>query len=385
MEFLQNELDELKRKKICRLLETVACSGPARIRAAGDRLLDFSSNNYLGLTAHPRVLRESALAIRRWGTGSGASRLLSGNLKIHEDLEAKIAAFKGEEAAAVFSSGYMAALGAVTSLVGEKDAVLVDRLNHASLIDAARLSRAKFWVYPHRDAAALDDLLGRAKGYRRRLVVTDSYFSMDGDIAPLGRIAEVCRRRGALLMVDEAHATGVFGKRGSGLTEHFGLTGTIDVVMGTLSKALASVGGYVAGKAVLKRYLVTRSRQFIYTTAPSPAASGAAYGAIGVIEKHPEIRERYWEKIRRTRGSLEALGFDLMDSEGPVVPVLIGDTARAVRAAAFLRRHGIFAPAIRPPTVPNRTDRIRLSLTAAHTEEDLGRLIAALQKMRKRL
>ncbi len=360
----------------------VDASGASRLRIRGRQFLNFSSNNYLGLTTHPRVLKESALAIRQWGTGSGASRLLSGNLKIHEDLENKIAEFKNEEAATVFSSGYLAGLGAVTALVGEKDVVLVDRLNHASLIDAAKLSRAKLWVYPHRDLEALDDLLAKSKSYRRRMVLTDSYFSMDGDVAPLKPIAALCRRHEAILMVDEAHATGVFGKKGGGLTEHFGLTGKIDVVMGTLSKALASVGGYVAGKAVLKDYLITRCREFIYTTAPSPAASAAAYGALCVIREHPQIRERYWNKIRGVRKAVGSLGFNLMDSEGPVIPILIGDTERTLRAAAFLRKQGIFAPAIRPPTVPKKTDRIRLSLTAAHTGKDLDRLLEVLRKMR---
>jgi len=334
------------------------------------------------LATHPRIAGKAAAAVRVWGTGSGASRLLSGNLSIHAELEKKLAVFKREETATVFSSGYLANLGVVTALLNEKDVVLVDRLNHSSLIDAARLSGAKLRVYPHRDVSSLDRFLAGAKGFRRRLVLTDAYFSMDGDIAPLDKLLEVCRRHDTFLMIDEAHSTGVFGKSGRGLTEHFGLTGKIDIVMGTLSKALGSVGGFVAGSTTLREYLVNRARTFIYTTAPSPSASAAAIASLDLIQKEPRLRRKLWDNTRFVREGLAALGFSLMGSEGPIIPVLVGDTQRTLRFGEFLRQEGIFAPAIRPPTVPKGTDRIRLTVTAAHERKDLEKLLAVLKKAR---
>jgi 8-amino-7-oxononanoate synthase len=384
MPVLRQELDELRKKALYRSLRDISFHSGSRIRIGRKLFLNFASNNYLNLATHPRVSAKAACAIRAWGTGSGASRLLSGDLSIHRELEKKLAAFKGEQTATIFSSGYLANLGVVTALLNEKDVVLADRFNHASLMDAARLSKAKFWIYPHADPAELDRLLGRAKGFRRRLVLTDAYFSMDGDIAPLDRLLEVCRRHEAMLMIDEAHSTGVFGESGRGMTEHFGLAGKIDVVMGTLSKALGSVGGFVCGRAPLKEYLVNRARTFIYTTAPSPSASAAAMASLELIEKDPRPRKKLWDHSRFLRKGLEGIGFSLMGSEGPIIPVAVGDTRRAIRFGDALMREGIFAPAIRPPTVPKGTDRIRFSVTAAHTRKDLERLLAVLKKARAR-
>ncbi len=380
MDALQQELDGLKEKALYRSLRNISFQSGSRIRIDRKLFINFASNNYLGLATHPRIAGKAAEAARVWGTGSGASRLLSGNLSIHAELEKKLAAFKGEEAATVFSSGYLANIGVVTALLNEKDVVLVDRLNHSSLIDAARLSGAKLRVYPHRDVSGLDRLLAGARGFRRRLVLTDAYFSMDGDIAPLDKLLEVCRRHDAFLMIDEAHSTGVFGKNGRGLSEHFGLTGKIDIVMGTLSKALGSVGGFVAGSATLREYLVNRARTFIYTTAPSPSASAAAIASLDLIQKEPGPRQKLWDNSHFTRDGLKALGFSLMGSEGPIIPVLVGDTRRTLRFGEFLRKEGIFAPAIRPPTVPKGTDRIRLTVTAAHERKDLEKLLAVLKK-----
>ncbi len=273
----------------------------------------------------------------------------------------------------------------MTALVGEQDVVLCDRLNHASLVDAARLSKAKLWIYPHRDTDELARLLGRAASFRRRLVVTDAYFSMDGTVAPLDRISAICGERGAWLLVDEAHSTGVYGKTGSGLTEHFGLSGKIDVVMGTLSKALGSVGGFIAGSRTLRDYLVNRSREFIYTTAPAPAASAAASAAIDVIRRTPALRKKLWANAEYLRGALTAEGFDLMGSEGPVIPVRMGDTALSLAFREHLSKSGFFAPAIRPPTVPKGTDRIRLSVSAAHETRHLDALIEAFRRGRKKI
>ncbi|MGH7197982.1 MAG: 8-amino-7-oxononanoate synthase [Candidatus Omnitrophota bacterium] len=384
MDALKQDLEDLRRKKLYRSLQNVSFQKGSRIRIGRRLFINFASNNYLGLAAHPRIARKAGEAARVWGAGSGASRLLSGDLTVHLELEKKLAKFKGEEKATVFSSGYLANLGAVTALLNEKDVVLVDRLDHASLVDAARLSRAKLWVYPHRDVSGLDKLLSRTKSFRRRLVLTDAYFSMDGTVAPLDSLLEVCRRHRAFLMIDEAHSTGVFGKNGRGLSEHFGLLGQIDVVMGTLSKALGSVGGFVAGSAFLRETLVNRSRTFIYTTAPSPAASAAALEALNIIEKDPRPRRRLWNNVCRLREGLVSLGFDLMGSEGAIIPLLIGDTRKTIGFGGLLKKEGIFAPAIRPPTVPRGMDRIRLSVTAAHEEQDLEKLLAVMKKARTR-
>jgi len=381
---LLEELEDLKGKSLYRSPSTVFSRQDARLKLDERYFLNFSSNNYLGLAAHPRVIRKASEALRRWGAGSGASRLISGNLKIHEDLEEKIARFKKEEAALVFSSGYLAGLGAVTALLNEKDLVLVDRLNHASLIDAARLSKAKLWVYPHKDLSTLKKLLGRGAAFRRKMVLTDAYFSMDGDVAPIDKLLEICHSNQAMLMIDEAHSTGVFGNEGGGLSEHFGLRGKIDIVMGTLSKSLGSVGGYIAGKKVLKDYLVNRSREFIYTTGPSPSASAAAKEAISVIEASPLLRKKLWDNVNFLRGRLEELGYDLMGSEGPIIPVRVGDTKKVLRLRDFLKRNGILAPAIRPPTVPRGTDRVRLSVMATHTREDLMRLSGVMKKAKEK-
>ncbi len=376
---LRNDLKDLKKQCLFRSLETILSKKPG---ARLGRFVDFSSNDYLGLSTHREVIRKSAEALRLWGAGSGASRLISGNLKVHSDLENKIASFKKEEAATIFSSGYLANLGALSALLNEKDLVLLDRLNHASLVDAARLCKAKLWVYPHKDVNALAELLSRVQGFRRTLVATDAYFSMDGDVAPLDRLYGLCEKNGAMLMVDEAHSTGVFGKNGRGLTEHFHLEKKIDVVMGTLSKALGSVGGFVAGRALLNETPVTRSREFIYTTAPSPAASAAALASLELIEKDGSLRKKLWDNAAYLRKGLQGLGFGLMDSEGPVIPIVVGDPVKAVRVKEFMKKENLLIAAVRAPTVPRGTDRLRISVSAAHSTNSMDLLLKALKKAR---
>lgn len=344
------------------------------------RLVDFASNDYLGLSQHPALARAASDAARRWGSGSAASRLLSGNLGIHEELEKKLARFKREEAATVFSSGYLANLGVLQALANEKDLVVLDRFCHASLVDGARLSRAKLWVYPHRDAARLSELLSRAGSFRRRLVVTDAYFSMDGDLAPLPELSRVCRNHDAMLMIDEAHSTGVYGRAGGGIGEHFGVSGAADIVMGTLSKALGSVGGFIAGSRLVRETLLNFCRTFIYTTAPAPSASAAALRALRLIEKIPALRQRLWRNTGAVRHGLEELGLDLMGSEGPIIPIRAGSSERALKIQEKLKRAGFFVPAIRPPSVPSGTDRLRLSVSTAHTSAQIDGLLSAMKK-----
>ncbi len=368
---LDSELDKLKSRDLFRSLRPVPHAGTSS---------DFSSNDYLGLASHPKVVRSALSAAKEWGTGSGASRLLSGNLGIHEKLEQKLARFKNEGAATVFSSGYLANLGVLSALANEKDVIFLDRLDHASLFDGARLSRAKWRVYPHLDGTALERLLSRAAGFRRRFVVTDAYFSMDGDMAPLKDLAEVCRRQDAVLVVDEAHSTGVFGKTGRGLTEHFHLEGKIPVVMGTLSKALGSVGGFIAGQRALKETLHNACRPFIYTTAPSPMASAAALAALELIEKDGAFRKKLWENTEFLRGALLEAGFDLMRSEGPIIPILTGSTEKTLRVKEALFKKSFAVSAIRPPTVPRGTDRLRLSVSASHERPAMLSLVRELKR-----
>lgn len=370
---LGSDLERLKRAQLYREPE---------IFSGSKHPIDFSSNDYLGLAHHPRVVLAAKKAIDRFGCGSSASRLLSGNLQIHTDLEKELAKFKKEEDALVFSSGYAANLSAVASIVNEQDVVIMDRLNHASLIDAARLSKAKLWVYPHLDMDALFDLLKRAGSFRRILVSTDAYFSMDGDVAPLNTMLELCEKYGAILMIDEAHSTGVFGANGRGLTEHYKLSSKIPIVMGTLSKALGSTGGYIAGNTLLKKWLLNTARPYIYTTAPTPGASAAALEAIRVIRDEPAFRKKLWNQVSAVREALIEMGYDLMHSTGPIIPIRAKSTTHALKMKAFLKKAGFFVPAIRPPSVPKGTDRLRLSLSSSHSSASTEALLKAFKKMR---
>lgn len=380
---LPESFDSLRSKGLYRTLTVTDAPNGAFIQFGREKLLNFSSNNYLGLAFHPQVIAASMSAVKKWGAGSGASRLLSGNLALHANLEMHLARFKKEEAVLTFSSGYMANLGIISALIGPADVVLCDRLNHASIIDATWLSGAKLWVYPHRDMDKLKDLLSRAGNFKRRLIVTDSYFGMDGDVAPLDKLLQLAKDQDAWLMVDEAHATGVFGEEGRGLTERFGVSGKIDVVMGTLSKALGSAGGFAAGGHTLKDILINRARTFIYTTGAAPAASAAADMALDLIEKKPLLRKKLWQNVSFVREAFKSLGLDLGNSEGPVIPVIVGETEKAVRWSEALRKEKIYAALIRPPTVPKDTDRIRFSVTAEHEKTHLQSLVAAMKKIRE--
>ncbi len=379
LSFLEVQLAEARERSLYRAPELFGSKTSSKKLG---RFTDFSSNDYLGLSQHPRVIEAASRALRTWGTGSAASRLLSGNLSVHAKLEKDLAHFKKEPAAAVFSSGYLANLGTIGTLAGEKDVVILDRLCHASLVDGARLSKAKLWVYRHRDVSQLAGLLKRAKGFRRRLVVTDAYFSMDGDLAPLPELVRLCRDTDSMLMIDEAHSTGVYGRTGRGIGEHFGVTGGVNVVMGTLSKALGCVGGFVCGNVSLKNSIVNFCRPYIYTTAPSPAASAAASEALAVIREEPSLRARLWKNTRLVREGLKGLGMDLMGSEGPIIPIRIGEAARAVKYKEALKKRGFFVSAIRPPSVPAGTARLRLSVSAAHKPEQIAQLLNAFKKLK---
>jgi 8-amino-7-oxononanoate synthase len=368
---LSGELGAMKAEGLYRFLRSFEGPPGTRLRLDGRSYLCFCSNNYLGLAAHPVVMQAARDAIERYGWGSGASRLISGTMRLHGELEERLAEFKRAEAAIVFPTGYMTNLGVISSLTKQGDLVVVDKLDHASIIDGCRLSGAKIRVYPHRDVGRLEKIMAGAGRYRRRLVVTDSVFSMDGDLAPLREIIEVARRFDSWVMVDEAHATGVLGENGRGGAELLGVEDGVDISMGTLSKALGGAGGFVAGSAELIDYLRNRARSFIYTTALPIAACAAAVAAVGMVEKTPRLREELLRRAETLRTGLRALGFDTMGSGFHIVPVLAGDSGAALELSERLFDRGVIAPAIRPPTVPRGKSRLRLSVMATHSDEDI--------------
>jgi 8-amino-7-oxononanoate synthase len=368
---LSGELGAMKAEGLYRFLRSFEGPPGPRLRLDGRSYLCFCSNNYLGLAAHPVVMQAARDAIERYGWGSGASRLISGTMRLHGELEERLAEFKRAEAAIVFPTGYMTNLGVISSLTKQGDLVVVDKLDHASIIDGCRLSGAKIRVYPHRDVGRLEKIMAGAGRYRRRLVVTDSVFSMDGDLAPLREIIEVARRFDSWVMVDEAHATGVLGENGRGGAELLGVEDGVDISMGTLSKALGGAGGFVAGSAELIDYLRNRARSFIYTTALPIAACAAAVAAVGMVEKTPRLREELLRRAETLRTGLRALGFDTMGSGFHIVPVLAGDSGAALELSERLFDRGVIAPAIRPPTVPRGKSRLRLSVMATHSDEDI--------------
>jgi len=382
LDFIGEDLNRLVEAGLERHLVTVTTRQGRSVEVAGREVLSFCSNDYLGLAGDRRLAEAAVAAIERYGLGSAASRLVSGTMTLHERIETRLAEFKGAEAALLFPTGYAANLGTIPALVGRGDLVVSDRLNHASLIDGCRLSGAAFRVYPHRDVDRLDRILKRGEGYRRRLVVTDTVFSMDGDVAPLAEIADAADRHDAILMVDEAHATGVLGAHGRGAAEALGVSERIHIQMGTLSKALGALGGYVAGSARLIEFLRQRARSFVYSTAPPPAVCAAALAALQIVEAEPERRERCLDLAQRFRTHLSERRPGVILPAGkpltPIVPVLLGDARRASRVAEALFERGFLVRAIRPPTVPAGTSRLRITVSAAHTGEDVDALAVAL-------
>ncbi len=371
-----DELEHIRAAGLWRELRRIEGPVDTWVTVDGTRALLLCSNNYLGLANHPALAEAAADAARRYGVGAGASRLISGSLAIHRDLEARLAEFKHSEAAILFPTGYHANVGAITALVGKGDAVFSDALNHASIIDGCRLSGAAVHVYPHADASALDELLARHPA-RRRLVVTDSVFSMDGDHAPLAEIATIAAARDAMVMVDEAHATGVEGPSGAGLLEALGLQDAVTVQMGTLGKALGCAGAFIAGRRRLIELLVNRARSLIYTTALPPPVTAAVDAALDIVAREPERRARLAAVSAALRRRLSALGFELPEGTGPIIPVIAGSNERALAWSRGLLEHGVFVQAIRYPTVPKGTARLRVTLMATHSDDDVEHAAAA--------
>ena len=366
-----------------RLRDLVVLQSPqdAEVEIGGRRVINLSSNNYLGLNTHPRLIEAAVAATRAWGAGSGAVRTIAGTLAIHEELEARLAAFKGTQAALTLQSGYTANLAVLGACLEEPDAVVSDELNHASIIDGIRLTKAHRYRFGHRDLDDLEAQLAAARrdGCRRVLVVTDGVFSMEGDIAPLPGIVERAEAEGAAVMVDDAHASGVLGRHGRGSVDHFGLHGRVEIQVGTLSKAMGVLGGYVAGPQAVRDALIRAGRPFLFSTSHPPAVVAACLAAIAVMEEEPELQERLWTNTRYFKAGLERLGFDCGRSETPITPVIVGEAARAMALSDALRERGVFAQGIGFPTVPRDGGRVRTIVTAAHTPGQLDRALEAFE------
>ncbi|MBK7973018.1 MAG: 8-amino-7-oxononanoate synthase [Deltaproteobacteria bacterium] len=376
--FAGAELLELETSDLRRFLRTVESAQAPEVRIDGRTVLCLCSNNYLGLADDPRLARASARAAEALGAGAGASRLISGNMSLHDELERALATWKGAERALLFNSGYHANCGAIPALVGSRDLVLSDELNHASLIDGTRLSRATVRVFRHGDRADVARQLADRGAFRRAMIVTDTVFSMDGDLAPLPDLVALAREHEALLYVDEAHASGVLGEAGRGAVEHFGLADPRIIQMGTLGKALGSFGAFVASRGDVIELLLNRARSFVFTTGLPPAVVAAALAAVAVVRDEPERRRRLVALSSRLRDGLAALGFRVGGEPGvPIVPVLIGEAGATMELARALFERGVLASGIRPPTVPPGTSRIRATLMATMSDEQVDRAIDA--------
>lgn len=379
LSWIDDELIALEHQQLRRCLLTRRGPQAARMTIAGHELINFGSNDYLALAADPRLTDAVAELLAHEGWGSGGSPLITGYATPHAQLAQELAKFEGAEAAVVFSSGFAANAGTIAALVGPGDVVYCDRKNHASLFDGCRLSRADVRVYPHADWQRLAMLLDDSAKYRRRLIVTDALFSMDGDLAPLIELADLAERHAAMLLVDEAHATGVFGQRGRGVAEHLGVEDRVHVRIGTLSKALGCIGGFVAGSRSLVDWLVNRARPYVFSTASPAAMAAAATVALDIVRQEPQRRERLLARSQQLREALIAQGWNIGASASQIIPIVLGDPERALQMSAALRERGLFVPAIRPPTVPEGEACLRINLTAGHTEEMVAMLLTALK------
>lgn len=382
LHWLDDELSQLRGAALDRRLQVYEGPQGAALRIDAREYVNFGSNDYLALASDERVVR-GTIAGTECGWGAGASPLVVGHSASHDELEAALAQFEGTEAAVVFSTGYAANMGAITALVGRGDVVYSDELNHASIVDGCRLSRADVRVYPHNDVAALAEQLREAKQFRRRLIVTDGLFSMDGDLAPLADLAQLADQHDAMLMVDEAHATGVFGRHGRGTCEAAGVEERVDVRVGTLSKALGSIGGFVVGRRSLIDWLINKARPYVFSTALPPAAAAASGSALGIVRQEPQRREQLLQRAAELRAALAAQGWNVGPSQSQIIPLIVGDAARTMQLAGELRERGFLVPPIRPPSVPIGASRLRLSLSYGHTPQQIAELTKTLAELRR--
>ncbi len=379
--YLGEELDFLKKQNLYRRLRILDGEQKAHTTFDHRSVVNLSSNNYLGLTTHPRLRARALEALQTYGVGSGSVRTIAGTMAIHMELERRLAEFKQVEAVVVFQSGFTANAGTVSAILTKEDVVISDELNHASIIDGCRLSRATIKVFPHKDVDAARRILKDLPPTQRRLLITDGVFSMDGDLGPLPALCELAEETGCIMMVDDAHASGVFGKNGRGTIDHFGMHGRVDVQVGTLSKAIGALGGYVAGSRNLIEFLYQRARPFLFSTSHPPAVAAACIAALDVLLEHPEIMEQLWDNTRFFKTGLERLGFNTGLSESPITPVIAGDSAQANTLSDRLFEEGVFAQAIGYPTVARDKARVRTIVTATHTREDLQYALDAFAKV----
>jgi glycine C-acetyltransferase len=385
LEYLSRELDTLKQQGLYRHLRVLEGEQSHHSTVDHRQVVNLSSNNYLGLTTHPR-LREKALeAVRQLGVGSGSVRTIAGTMDIHMELERRLAAFKNTEAVVVFQSGFAANAGTVAAVLSKEDVVISDELNHASIIDGARLSRATIKVFPHKDVDAARKVLQELPAGQRKLLITDGVFSMDGDLGALPALCALAEEYGCIMMVDDAHASGVFGTNGRGTIDHFGMHGRVDIQVGTLSKAIGALGGYVAGSRALIEFLYHRARPFLFSTSHPPAVAAACIAAIDVLEQEPEIIERLWENTRFFKAGLNALGFNTGTSDSPITPVIAGDGALAMKLSDRLFEEGVFAQGIAFPTVARDKARVRTIVTATHTRDELQFALDAFARVGREL
>jgi len=391
LSFLTDQLDELKAKGTHFKLRVLDDEQAAVCTFDGKQVINLASNNYLGFTTHPK-LREAALeATRKYGVGSGAVRTIAGTMKIHMELEEKIARFKNVEACVVFQSGFTANAGTVSSFLGKEDFIISDELNHASIIDGCRLSRAKILVFRHKDVAHAEDQLATVKNQPgKKLLITDGVFSMDGDIGPLPGLCEAAEKYGAIMMVDDAHSSGVLGRQGRGTIDHFGMHGRVDIQVGTLSKAIGALGGYVCGTRDLIDFLYHRARPFLFSTSHPPSVAATCIAAFDVLETEPQWMEQLWENTRFWKNELGLLGFNIGGqttpaSETPITPIIIGDGRLTMDFSRELFKEGVLGTGIAFPTVPEGKARIRTIMTATHTKEELHQALEVLGRVGKKM
>ena len=386
LSWIDDELAALKEAGLYTYIRTIESPQGAWLTVDGKRVLNFCSNNYLGLANHPRLVEAARKAMEQYGVGPGAVRTIAGTMTLHVELERRLAEFKGVEAAITFQSGFAANLATIPAIVGREDVIFSDQLNHASIIDGCRLSRATIVAYPHNDVDALEDLIKEhGPQYRRKLIVTDGVFSMDGDIAPLPRLAELAKRYGCILMVDDAHGEGVLGRGGRGIVDHFDLHGVVDIEVGTMSKAFGVMGGVVAGSRRLVEWLRQRGRPFLFSSAMTVPDVAACLAAIDLLEESTELVDRLWDNARYFKAKMQELGFDTGKSETPITPIMLGEAPLAQEFSRRLFEEGVFAMAIGYPTVPKGAARIRVMPSAAHTREDLDFATRAFEKVGREL
>ncbi len=388
--WLSTQIQDLKDQNLYKKPRILNSPAGGRVMMDGKEVVNLSSNNYLGLANHPKVVAAAHEAIDRWGVGAGAVRWIGGTMEVHDQLERRLADFKHVEAVLVFTGGFTANSGCIPAVLTSQDVVISDELNHASIIDGVRLSPAKYkksegFVYGHKDMGQLEEILTKTQHFEKRMIITDGVFSMDGDIAPLPKIVELAEKYNAFVMVDDAHASGVLGKNGAGSASHFDLYGRVDIQLGTLSKALGVVGGYIAGSHELKEWLINRGRPYLFSTAHPPAVAAALIAALDVMENDPEPMNRLWSNTKWWKEQLTAAGFDTMGSETPITPVYVGDEGDAQRMEKMLFDEGVYALSIVYPTVAKGKARLRTMPSAAHTLDDLQFALDAFIRVRDKL